>query len=223
MATTPSDQGKTRAPEAAQWVSAAELALNHVAGVLAVNDPNAIALMKTGKGWLGLQKHFHADDSNVNSVVQFVSKVFGDIAVTLANAGTLFVDGAPSATYFAQAKLGGNRFKNDPVRGPIDGRIEFGPRYLKGKAFFQRAVIVHEAAHFADATVSHLASELPAPDGSPVDGPGHTGNTKKYSQLNATEAMQNAYSYAQFALHMFVGFDKRLHFKSLAGGDFESE
>jgi hypothetical protein len=220
---TPSDQGKVRAPEAATWVTAAELALNHVAGVLAVGDPAAITLMKTGKGWRGLQTHFHADDATVNKVIQFVSKIFADIAVTLHNANTLFVDGAPSVTYFAQAKLGGNRFKNDPVRGPIDGRIEFGPRYLKGKQFFQAAVIVHEAAHFADATVSHLASELPSPDGSPVDGPGHIGNTKKYSQLNADESMQNAYSYAQFALHMKVGFDKRLHFKSLAGGNFESE
>lgn len=220
---SPSDQGKLRAPEAAKWVEAAELALNHVAGVLAVGDPKDVALMKTGKGWRGLETHFHVDDSNVDRVIQFVSKIFADIAVTLSSASTLFIDAAPSATFFAQAKLGGNRFKNDAVRGPVDGRIEFGPRYLKGKQFFQRAVIVHEAAHFADSTVSHLASELPAPDGSPVDGPGHTGNTKKYSQLNADEAMQNAYSYAQFALHMKVGFDKRLHFKNLAGGDFQSE
>jgi hypothetical protein len=220
---SPSDQGKVRAPEAARWVAAADLALNHVAGVLATGDAKQIALMKTGKGWLGLEKHFHVDDTNVDRVVQFVSKIFSDIAVTLASASTLFVDAAPSVGFFAQAKLGGNRFKNDPARGPVDGRIEFGPNYLKGKQFFQTAVIVHEAAHFADSTISHLASELPAPDGSPVDGPGHTGNTKKYSQLNSTEAMQNAYSYAQFALHMFIGFDKRLHFKSLAGGNFESE
>lgn len=99
----------------------------------------------------------------------------------------------------------------------------YGPNFLKGKHFFQSAVIVHEAAHFAHETIDHWASELPAPDGWPVDGAIHKGNTKKYSELTSAQAMQNAYSYAQFALHMFMGFDKRLHFKQLAGGDFESE
>ena len=95
---SPSDQGKLRAPEAATWVAAAELALNHVAGVLAVGDLGQIALMKTGKGWRGLETHFHADDNNVDRVIQFVSKIIADIAVTLKRAGSLFVDGAPSAT-----------------------------------------------------------------------------------------------------------------------------
>jgi hypothetical protein len=216
---TPSDQGKRRAPEAAQWVAAAELTLNRVAGILAVNDPKAVADMKKSTAWKALETHFHVDDTTVNRVVQFVSKVFANIAVTLTKASTLFIDGPATATFFAQAHLGGTNFQNNPALG----RIEFGPRYLKGKKFFQTAVIVHEAAHFADATVDHMASELPKFAGSPVDGAIHKGNTKNYSQLNADEAMQNAYSFAQFALHTFIKFDKRLHFKSLSGGNFESE
>jgi hypothetical protein len=218
-ALTPSDQGKVRAPEAAKWVVAAELALNRVAGILAVNDPTQIANMKKSTAWKALETHFHVDDATDNQVVQFASRVFSNISVTLSKANTLFIDGPPTATFFAQAHLGGTNFPTNPAIG----RIEFGRRYLKGKKFFQTAVIIHEAAHFADATVDHRASELPKFDGFPVDGAIHKGNTKKYSQLNATEAMQNAYSFAQFALHMFIGFDKRLHFKSLPGDDFESE
>jgi hypothetical protein len=80
------------------------------------------------------------------------------------------------------------------------------------------AVIVHESAHYVDNNIHHFASELPAFHGSPVDG-----NTKKYDELNADEAKQNAYSYAQFALHMKLRFDKRLFFKRLPGGGLKTD
>jgi hypothetical protein len=57
-----------------------------------------------------------------------------------------------------------------------------------------------------DANIGHFASELPAPNGTPVD------SAKNYVQLTFDEARRNAYSYAQFALHSFENFDRRLNF-----------
>jgi len=223
MATTPSDQAKVRAPEAAQWIVAAGRAVNYVGVTLALENPASITTMKAGKEWAAMQTHFHVNDANALDVAKFVQQIYNNIADTLSQANRLFVDGAPSAPYFGLGPLGGTRYKDDPKMADSSGRMWFGPNFLKGKRLFQTAVIVHEAAHFADQTIDHWASELPAPDGWPVDGALHTGNTKKYSELTSTQAMQNAYSYAQFALHMFMGFDKRLHFRQLSGGDFESE
>ena len=81
------------------------------------------------------------------------------------------------------------------------------------------AVIVHESAHYVDKTIDHFASELPPLAGSAV-GAGHS---KTYDQLDADEAKQNAYSYAQFALHMKLLFDKRLKFIRLPGGGLQTD
>jgi hypothetical protein len=218
-AVSPRDQALTRVPIASLLVASARSALAHVANVLHQNDADKIAAMKRSSDWQALVTHFHVDDSTVDRVIRFVSPVFLNITQTLSTANSLFVNGPPSATFFGQAHLGGTNFKSDPRFG----RIEFGREYLKLGGSFQVAVIIHEAAHYANRTVDHMASELPAPQGSPVDGAIHHGNTKDYSSLTADESMVNAYSYAQFALHTFLGFDKRLHFKSLPDGSIESE
>src|SRR5262249_20276362 len=70
------------------------------------------------------------------------------------------------------------------------------------------AVILHECAHFVDATIRHFASELKP--GGPGDGSGRPVDApKNYAQLNAFEAQKNAYSYAQFAVHIIHDRDRR--------------
>jgi peptidoglycan hydrolase-like protein with peptidoglycan-binding domain len=218
-ALSPRDQALVRVPIGSLLVTSAQSGLRRVADVIRQKDPDKIVLMKRSSDWQALLTHFHVDDSTVDRVVRFASPVFLNIAQTLLSANRLFVNGPPSATFFGQAHLGGTHFRNDPRFG----RIEFGREYLKLGGAFQTAVIIHEAAHFANSTIDHMASELPSPQGSPVDGALHHGNTKDYSSLTADESLVNAYSYAQFALHTFLGFDKRLHFKRLPDGSIESE
>jgi hypothetical protein len=70
-------------------------------------------------------------------------------------------------------------------------------------------VIIHECAHFVDRRVGHSASELPAPNGSPIN---TTGNFSGHNYANMTDhdAFTNAYSYAQFALHAVERRDRRI-------------
>jgi hypothetical protein len=120
------------------------------------------------------------------------------IMSVLARADSFFDEDLSDNTAFAKAKLGG--LNNG-------GKISFCPPYLTLGPKFRTAVIVHEGAHFVDASIGHFASELPAPNGSPVGA-----STKNYAQLSFDEAARNAYSYAQFALHSFESFDHRLNF-----------
>lgn len=73
---------------------------------------------------------------------------------------------------------------------------------------FQTGVLVHEAAHFVNKVIDHFASELPPLNGTPVDNSTGIVRSKNYVQLSFQEAAGNAYTYAQFALHAFKGFDK---------------
>jgi hypothetical protein len=209
-ATSPKDQAKTHKVDAAQWAAAATQKLGFVAGVRASGDPEALKNLPNSTAWRGLETHFHISTaSNQDSLISFLAKIFSFIEIAISRADDLFVDDLVKDD-FAYAYLGG--FNMDKTQ--MTGQIHFCQRYLKLGPLMQTAVIVHECAHYADGTIDHLASELPAPDGWPVNGvlAGHTANSKKYSQLNADEAKQNAYSYAQYALHMKMGFDKRLKY-----------
>jgi peptidoglycan hydrolase-like protein with peptidoglycan-binding domain len=208
-ALTPTDQAKTHKVDAASWAAAATQKLGYVAGVMAVGDPKALEDLKKSTAWRGLETHFHiSTHSNPSTVISFLAKVYSFIEVAISRADDLWTDDLTNTSDFAYAYLGG--FNMDKTQ--TTGKIYYCPRYLKLGPLMQTAVIVHESAHFVVRTVDHRASELPAMDGWPVDGAIHKGNTKKYVQLNADESMQNAYSFAQYALHMKLGFDKRLKY-----------
>ena len=98
--------------------------------------------------------------------------------------------------------IGGFFEQQDAFRG----RIRFCPAYLNKGLRFQTMVIIHESAHFVgrQPRIDHFASELPSPDGTPV------GSSKNYVQLLPDEAQRNAYTYAQFALHIEMGTDHRI-------------
>ena len=93
-----------------------------------------------------------------------LDRVYQLIASTFASASTIFIDD-PTTGDFANAHLGGFFHKADPVLG----KIRFGPAYGGKGELFQTSVLVHEGAHFVDSGIDHFASELPAPNGTPVD------------------------------------------------------
>jgi hypothetical protein len=213
---TPSDRAKGLKGDAATWAAAATNKLGLVAGLLASPDPSDPDFVKRTTAWHGLETHFHiSTHANPAGLVADLSKFYGFIEITISRADTLFVDDLANTTDFAYAFRGG--FHTDPAKA--QGQLHFCPEYLKLGKLMATAVIVHESSHYADITIDHFASELPPFAGSPV-GAGHT---KNYDQLNADEAKQNAYSYAQFALHMKLQFDKRLKFKKLPGGGLQTD
>jgi len=114
----------------------------------------------------------------------------------------------------------GNPGVPDKATAPLGGInvpsqfITIGADFHNSNANMRAAVLIHEGGHFADASCSHAASEQPAPDGSPLDpkdrfaaavNPGRL----TYAQLDFNLHMQNAYSFAQCAMHNGLGFDKR--------------
>jgi hypothetical protein len=71
---------------------------------------------------------------------------------------------------------------------------------------WQTQVIIHECAHFINKDIHHEASELPAWNGTPVNGRG-----MNYKQMSLNDAFGNAYSYAQFATHIHYQRDRRIN------------
>lgn len=112
--------------------------------------------------------------------------------------------GDPSNPNKAAAPLGGF---DDP-----SAKITIGNDFVNANVNMRAAVLIHEAAHFVDAACSHAASELPVPDGSPItDSFGKKVNPsgKNYAQLDLNLHVQNAYSFAQCAMHNGLGRDQR--------------
>jgi peptidoglycan hydrolase-like protein with peptidoglycan-binding domain len=142
---------------------------------------------------------------NPISHLNLLDGVYQLIARTLASASTFFIDD-PTTGDFANAHLGGFFHPTDLVLG----RIRFGPAYSGKGELFQTGVLIHEAAHFVNKVIDHFASELPPLNGTPVNSSTGIVHSRNYAQLSFQEAAGNAYTYAQFALHAFKGFDKRI-------------
>ena len=112
----------------------------------------------------------------------------------------------------------GNPGVPDKALAPLGGIdiptafVTIGSDFHNSNANMRAAVLIHEGGHFADASCSHAASEQPSPNGSPiVDCFGTAVNPGKlnYAQLDFNLHMQNAYSFAQCAMHNGLGIDKR--------------
>jgi hypothetical protein len=194
-------------PDAANWVTFAIGKLEAARSFLSKSSQDVIDPVTQGI-FDSLNTHFHVGVTSPiggkDALLQDRQRIgllitnYRLIARVLAQPGQFFIEDLSDQTAFARAPLGGLN---------TGGKIKVCPPYLTIGPKFQTAVLVHESAHFIDDTIGHFASELPAPNGSPVDGSG-----KNYAQLTFEDALGNAYSYAQFALHSFDNFDHRLAF-----------
>ncbi|RPJ85973.1 MAG: hypothetical protein EHM18_08610 [Acidobacteria bacterium] len=136
-----------------------------------------------------------------------IDKINGTFKLILQALGVIAKDrlvGDPSKTYKAAAVPGGFFYPKDSV---IVGRD-----FANCNPNLKAAVLIHECAHWVDGSCSHVATELPDPVGKPlhdkwaaIANPGK----KNYLQMDYNLAIQNAYSYAQCALHNGLGIDKR--------------
>ncbi len=89
------------------------------------------------------------------------------------------------------------------------GRMFFCAKYLGTGPLTHVVTIIHEAAHYVDASIDHFASAVPFPQGRPLNGTNGQVHLRNYAQLLPDEALQNASSYAGFAIHVVKRQDTR--------------
>lgn len=201
---TPQQQALARTREAASWVAAAQRFIQ--LGKAQILSGLPADNFKDNEETKALNTHFKLNQHpKPLQHLLLLGGVYTLISGVIARANSIFVDD-PTTRDFANAVLGGF-FQ---LSHPFNGKIRFGPNYAGKGHFFQTSVIIHEGSHFVNRVIDHFASELPKPNGTPVNSSTGISHTKNYAQLNHFEAAGNAYTYAQFALHAFMGFDKRI-------------
>ena len=198
------NQAKQSLPLAITWCSITLAKLLVVRSKIArfhVYTPDEIKLFEP------VQIHFKVNIPAVTDIVatdrmdQLIA-LYGTVLQVLG-AGTSRMVGDPNDPNKATAPLGGFG---------AGGVITIGSDFPNANANMRAAVLIHEGGHFADAKCSHAASELPAPNGTPINdsfGLATNPSQKNYAQLDFDLSIRNAYSVAQCAMHVGLGFDKR--------------
>jgi hypothetical protein len=195
-------------PLAKSWVAATLLKISQVEGKIErfkVYTAADIAFFSS------IETHFKVNIPNVSESVARdrllkIKQMYFKIqkVLTVIGPGSARVLGNPGVPDKATAPLGGIDVPTDVVT--------IGRDFHNSNANMRAAVLIHEGGHFADRSCSHAASEQPAPNGSPIeDSFGTAVNPGKlnYAQLDFNLHMQNAYSFAQCAMHNGLGIDRR--------------
>ncbi|MFC1642198.1 hypothetical protein ACFL5O_05840 [Myxococcota bacterium] len=197
---------RSRLVTAITWVTAARTKLAQVRASIEryhVYTPDEIRSFKP------IETHFKvripsAQDVEARDRVDRIAAIYARILQALGQLSGARLVGDPSVPHKAMAPLGG--FSNP------SSVITIGADFANSNANMQAAVLIHECAHFVERACLHVASELPAPQGSAItDGVGRIANPSgmNHAQMDFSLAIQNAYSFAQCALHNGVGLDKR--------------
>lgn len=195
-------------PLAKSWVAATLTKIGQIEGRIIPSGPYSPADIAF---FASIETHFKV---NIPTVSEAVARD------RLQKIKTLFlkIERVLNAIGPGSSRVMGNPGVPDKALGPLGGInipgqfITIGRDFHNANPNMRAAVLIHEGGHFADASCSHAASEQPAPDGWPIeDSFGTAVNPRKlkYAQLDFNLHMQNAYSFAQCALHNGLGIDKR--------------
>jgi hypothetical protein len=199
-------QARSSLPLASSWAAVTMRKLKRIRAMIVrfhVYTPDEI------KFFGSIETHFKVripaiPDVESKARIDKLIDMYDRILQAFAQMGTGRLVGDPTVGHKALAPLGG--FNDSKAV------ITIGSDFANSNPNMRAAVLIHEAAHFVDAACSHAASELPALHGSPItDSFGKMVNPsgKNYAQLDFALHLQNAYSFAQCALHNGLGVDKR--------------
>jgi hypothetical protein len=200
------EEARASLPLAKAWVAATLAKISQVEGKIErfkVYTAADIAFFSS------IETHFKVNIPNVSESVARdrllqIKRMYGKIQRVL--------------TVIATDRIVGNPGVPDKALGPLGGFdiptqvITIGRDFHNSNANMRAAVLIHEGGHFADASCSHAASEQPSPNGSPIEdrfGTAVNPGRLNYAQLDFNRHMQNAYSFAQCAMHNGLGIDKR--------------
>ncbi|HET7544440.1 MAG TPA: hypothetical protein VFK05_31430 [Polyangiaceae bacterium] len=199
-------EARASLPLALAWVTATLVKLSLVRGKIArfhVYTPDEIKFFES------IEIHFKVripenTDVVATTRIDRITSTYTLIRQALGVLVTGRLVGDPALPSKAQAPLGGFTI--------ADTSVTIGNDFHNSNSNMRAAVLIHECAHFVDGNCSHVASELPAPNGSPIsDSFGLKANPsqKNYAQMDFDLAIKNAYSFAQCAMHNGIGFDRR--------------
>jgi hypothetical protein len=205
-AATPKDEALNNQAEALKWLNAASAALQTVFNLMRTGLTANFQQLQTMMEFQALNTHFHLDQSN--NPLKFLtdlSKNYGFMKIAVTGGQKNFENDFVSND-FANADPGGFARRNDPNN---PGRMFFCMKYLSTGPLTKVVTIIHEAAHYIDKSIDHFASAVPSPNGRALTGTNGQVRTHNYAQLTPDEAMQNAASYACFAIHCAKRADTR--------------
>ena len=198
------DMARLSLPLATTWVQATLNKLSAVRGKiqrLHVYTPDEIKFFEP------IQIHFKVNipaisETDAKDRIDQIIELYQTIQKIFAT-GTSRMVGDGTNPVKASAPLGGFA---------AGSKITIGRDFANANANMRAAVLIHEGGHFADASCSHAASELPAPNGTPISdsfGLATNPSQKNYANLNFDLSIRNAYSVAQCAMHNGLGTDQR--------------
>ncbi|MFL5331371.1 MAG: peptidoglycan-binding protein [Gemmataceae bacterium] len=207
-AATPKATALLHKTETLAWLTAAANAVGNVNALL--NSPvltrEIVDKVEAMPEWAALVTHFHIDkEQNQTKMLSKLGKLYTHMKIAVNTGDTCF-DSDLDTDDFAHSDPGGFDRRSDTTN---PGRMSFGIKYLFVGPLMRVVTIIHEAAHYVDKDIDHFASAVPSPSGRALTGTNGTVHAHNYAQLTPAEAMQNAASYACFAIHMAKKADTR--------------
>jgi len=200
------EEARASLPLAKSWVAATLVKISQVEGKI---ERFKVYTAADIEFFSSIETHFKVNIPNVSESVardrlQKIRQMYQKIQRVLTVIATDRIVGNPGVPDKALAPLGGIDIPTEVMT--------IGRDFHNSNANMRAAVLIHEGGHFAQASCSHAASEQPAPNGSPIlDSFGTAVNPGRlnYAQLDFNLHMQNAYSFAQCAMHNGLRDDKR--------------
>lgn len=199
------------APQAAAWSQVAMLELVELATIVRENaDPTV------REGWKGLDVCFR-----INSVIgkearlarlEELRRRFALVNSAMRQATTFFVEDPARTDAHAEAPMGGIAIPGAKIKLMKTFVLPFQGQFatLQSGPIFRTTVMLHEGAHFAHRTIGHVADPTPPPQGNHVSSFNPFPGTPNWATMTADMALDNAYSYAQYCLHLEKGGDWRI-------------
>jgi hypothetical protein len=209
---SPRDAAMAVAPQAFTWVGRALGALGRITGRIRQDQP----VESEGEAWNGLNISFRigsiaGKDPRLVRIEE-IRQRYLSILDTVSRPGFLFIENVVPDRPYAECRMGGAHMAGEkitffrPFVHPFSGPFVAMP----SGPIFRTTVVIHESAHFAHSALGHVADPTPAPDGSYIPGHNPYPGQPNWTTMTADMALNNAYSYAQYCLHLEKGFDFRL-------------
>jgi hypothetical protein len=199
------------APQAANWSQVAMLEIVELMSIIRTDaDPTV------REGWRGLDVCFR-----INSVIGKAARLARleelHRRLTLINsamrqATTFFVEDPARTDAHAEAPMGGIATPGAKIKFMRTFVLPFQGQFamLQSGPIFRTTVMLHEGAHFAHRSIGHVADPTPPPNGNHVSSFNPFPGRPDWATMTADMALDNAYSYAQYCLHLEKGGDWRL-------------
>jgi hypothetical protein len=200
------------APQAFIWVGRAVDAIGRIQGRLRRNQP----VEDEGEAWLGIDISFRigsiaGNDARIERLEAIRQRYVAILRAT-SQPQMFFAEDLVRPRPYAEAQKGGIEMSGEKITFLRPYVLPFSDQFaaLQSGPIFRITVMIHEGAHFSHRDLGHVADPTPPPDGANVSSHNPYGTAVNWTTMTADMALNNAYSYAQYCLHLEKGADFRL-------------